>query len=322
MKVLVTGATGFIGSAVVEQLLERGHAVRAMVRRPDRAPLVTRFDVEAVYGDLESTSSVDRAVDGVDAVIHLGGRATFEPYERLESTIVQGTAHVADAAVRHGVHTVVFGSSAFVYDGGAAIDATTPAHPVLDYGRAKLDAEAVLDDVARTNGIRVANLRLPHVYGPQSLMFGLVRRRIVPFPGAGDNHFAQLHVDDAARALITAAERRWDGTAPIADRRTPTWNQFFTVLGELAPRVRVARVPRWLAVAGATFGGPLLGRIGPTMVSPDTIRGWNLDLQLSTDDVWDAIGAEPELPTIAEGIPATLDGVVAFRWRHPINDFG
>lgn len=258
---------------------------------------------------------------GVDAVIHLGGRATFEPYERIAPTIVEGTARLAHAAVRQGVRSIVFGSSAFVYGEGDTIDARTPAHPTLDYGRAKLDAEGVLDDVARANGIRVASLRLPHVYGPQSLMFGLVRKRIVPFPGDGENRFAQLHVDDAATALIAAAERGWDGTAPIADRWTPTWNQFFAVLGELAPRVRVVRFPTRLATAAARFGGPLLGRVGPTMVSPDTIRGWNLDLELVTDDVWDAIDAAPALPTIVEGIPATLDGVVAFRWRHPVNDF-
>lgn len=320
MKILVTGATGFIGTQVLELLATTDHDVRALVRRPSRAPLATRHRVEAVHGDLTSPSSIDRAVAGVDAIIHLGGRATFEPYDRLAETIVGGTELIADAAVRHGVRAIAFGSSAFVYGGEAPIDASTSPRPVLDYGRAKVDAERALEP-ARAAGVTVASLRLPHVYGPQSLLFGLVRRRIVPFPGDGRNRFAQLHVDDAARLLVSAIERGWDGTAPVADAETPTWNEFFEILKRYAPRVRIVRIPRRFALAGATIAGRLLGSLGATMVAPDTIRGWNLDVDIVDTTIWDALGIEPLHPTVASGIPATLDGVVAFRWRHPINDF-
>ncbi|NNE10948.1 MAG: NAD-dependent epimerase/dehydratase family protein, partial [Ilumatobacter sp.] len=224
----------------------------------------------------------------------------------------------ADAGVRH----LVFGSSAFVYSGrDDMIGADTVADPVLDYGRAKVDAERVLDEIAADSPLTVGSLRLPHVYGPQSLLFSFVRKRFLPFPGRGRNRFAQLHVADAARAMIVAAERRWQGVAPISAGESPTWNEFFGVLEEYAPRVKVVRMPAGFAIAGAAVAGPVLGRVGPTMVTPDTIRGWNLDVAIDAGSVWAELGLEPEHPTVLTGIPSVLDDVVSFRWRHPVADF-
>lgn len=320
MRVLVTGATGFIGYEVSRQLAGSGHDVRLLVRRPTRAPLVATFGHELVFGDLGAPASIERAVQGVDAVIHLAGRATFEPYEHLADTLVDGTSMLAETAARAGVEHFVFGSSAFVYDSGA-IDASTRTAPALDYGRAKVDAEARLDAIADRTGLQVGSLRLPHVYGAQSLLFGFVRRRLIPFPGDGTNRFAQLHVRDAAAALIAATEQRWTGSQPISDLETPTWNDFFDILGEYAPRVRVVRMPRRLATLGAGALGSVLSRIGPTMVARDTIRGWNLDLDIDPSAAWRELGIAPEHRSVATGIPATLDDVVAFRWRHPVNDW-
>ncbi len=320
MTILLTGATGFIGSEVVRQLAAAGQQTRVMVRRPSRAPLLAGLDVEPLYGDLTSVPSLARAVRGVDVVIHLGGRATFEPYSRLFPTMVEGTAHLARAAAEAGVGHIVYGSSMFVYDGSSAIGDDTAASPALAYGRAKLHAEAALSRITEAGGPTVASVRLPHVYGPQSLLFGLVRHRRVVFPGPGDNPFAQLHVEDAARVLIAAALQRWSGTAPVADDESVTWNDFFEILTTFAPETRVVRVPRRLATGGAAVAGAVLGRRGPTMVSADTIRGWNLSLRLTSRRLWSELDLTPRYRGVLEGIPACLDGSVAFRWRHPVFD--
>ncbi len=319
--ILVTGATGFIGLEVVRQLVASGHRPRVMVRRLTRAPLLASMDVEAIHGDLMSTPSLERAVEGVDVVIHLAGRATFEPYDRLEPTMVDGTARLARAAAGAGVSHIVFGSSMFVHDGATPVDDTTSPNPVLDYGRSKQAAETTLTGIMADGGPTVAAIRLPHVYGPQSVLFGLVRRRLVVFPGRGENLFAQLHVEDAARVLIAAAEQRWTGTGPIADEHTVTWNEFFDVLTAYAPRIRVQRLPASLAIGAAYLAGPVLGRLGPTLVSPDTVRGWNLSLPVLTRRLWSELDLEPRHPSVLSGIPATLDAAVAFRWRHPVFDW-
>lgn len=83
MRVLVTRATGFIGLEVAAQLAERGLRPRLAVRRTPRAPLLHHLDAELVYADLGAPSTLQRAVAGCDAVIHLAGRAMFEPARRL-----------------------------------------------------------------------------------------------------------------------------------------------------------------------------------------------------------------------------------------------
>lgn len=320
MRILLTGATGFIGSELVRQLAVTEHHLRVMVHRPARAALLAGVDVEPVYGDLRSVPSLRSAVEGIDVVIHLGARATFESLSRLSPTIVEGTAQLARVGAEAGVEHIVYGSSMFVYDGTTAVDDDTVANPTIDYGRAKLSAESAISRIADAGGPTVANVRLPHVYGPQSLLFGLVRHGRVLFPGSGKNPFAQLHVEDAARVLIAAATQRWSGTAPVADDAIVTWNDFFDVLGIFAPDVRVLRVPQPLATGTAALGGALLGRLGPTMVSADTVRGWNLSLPLTSRTLWSELGLDPRYPSVVQGIPATLDGYVAFRWRHPLFD--
>jgi uncharacterized protein YbjT (DUF2867 family) len=321
MQVLVTGGTGFIGFEVVRRLVALGLRPRVMVRRETRAPLLNGLDVELVHGDLGSAPSLTRAADGMDAVIHLAGRATFESYDRLRPTLVDGTARLAAACAEADVGHIVFGSSVFVHDGSAPVDEHTPVRPQLDYGRAKVAAEQVLASAADAGGPTVAAIRLPHVYGPQSALFGLVRRRVVLFPGRGENHFAQLHVADAARVLVAAALDHWTGTAPVADADDVTWNAFFDVLTTFAPGVRLVRVPSTLATGVAAVVGPLLGRLGPTLLSVDTVRGWNLELPVTGTSLWRDLGLEPVHASVVTGIPATLDAAVAFRWRHSVSDW-
>jgi nucleoside-diphosphate-sugar epimerase len=321
-RVLVTGGTGLIGLEVVRQLCAAGYRPRVLIRRPHRGALLRSHDIEPVAGDLAVPESLDRAVEGVDTVIHLGGRATFERYSRLAPTLVDGTAYLADTAARAGVEHLVFASSALVYGSSVMpIDRDTPVDPQNGYGLAKVEAERQLAGVSRRRGLTVGSLRLPHVYGPHSILFQQVRRGFAAFPGSMTNPYSHLHVDDAARALIAAAQTRWAGTAPIADRYNATWEEFFEVLRAYVPRLTVIRLPQTLGYAGAAVIEPLLsGRRRTTLYSTGTVIGFNLALPIDSDETWRELGIVPTYPTIAEGVPATLDGYVHFLWRHPAWD--
>jgi nucleoside-diphosphate-sugar epimerase len=98
-KILVTGATGFIGFEVPKQLAEQGAVPRLMVRRPLRSLLLKSLKAERMQADLLSPQSLDRLCDGVDGVIHLGGRATFEPYHLIAPSLLQGSINVMQAAI-------------------------------------------------------------------------------------------------------------------------------------------------------------------------------------------------------------------------------
>ena len=319
MRVLVTGATGFIGSEVVRQLARAGMRPRVLVRRPTRAGVLDGLDVEAVFGDLTVPDTLHDAVAGCDAIVHLGGRAVFEPARRLTPTFVAGTRALADAAEAAGVRRFVFGSSLLVHhpsERPVGVD-TVPA-PVIDYGRVKLQMEQEL--AARTS-LSVANVRLPHVYGAGDQLFANVRRGVLAVPGRGSAPFSHLHVHDAARVLIAAALGEWQGARGIGDRDPAGWDRFLRELQRLLPRLVVIRLPAPLALVGTAVMRVVRSRLEtPDIFTPDTVRAWKMALWVEPDLLWDELGIEPEVPDYRVGLRRSLDDAVNRVWRHSVHD--
>ena len=321
-KVLVTGATGFIGLEVSRQLADAGYTPRLMVRRPLRAMALGAIDAEMMQGDLSRPESLKRLLSGVDTVIHLGARATFESYEILKPSIVDGSLNLFKAARQAGVKSFVYGGSLLVYGvQDRRIDQGTPASPNSSYARAKLEAETRLRELAAESGMAFVSLRLPHVYGAMSLLFDQVRNGRVIFPGRGDNLFAHLHVTDAARAMIKAAKNRITGVYVVADEQSCTWNEFFATIRLYYPRLRLRHVPKWIALLGTAsldLAAAIFKR--PNQFSRGAVENWNLKLPVVNGTLQDTLGLSPLFPSIHQGVPAVLDQCIAFAWIHSIRD--
>ncbi len=321
-RVLVTGSTGFIGWEVARLLAEEGVHPRLLVRRMQRGILVSPLDAEPVNGDLASPSSLRRAVEGTDTVIHLAARASFEAYRYVRPSIVDGSANLMDAAAAAGVKCFVYASSLLVYGGQKEpIDRRTPVGPVSDYGRAKVEAERALQLKARKASIAFCAVRLPHVYGARDAVFERIRRGILLVPGRGLNVYGHLHVRDAARVLVEAARQRFEGILPVADDESATWREFFNVVKSYYPSFRKLTVPAPLSIAGAFFLQTMAHLRGwQTLETPAGVKSWNLNLPVRKGVLWEELGLKPQYPTIHEGIPAVLDDCVAYRWIHPLHD--
>lgn len=321
-QILVTGATGFIGFELAKQLSQGGHRPRLMVRRPERSALLRPLDAALISADLMSETSLQRAVEGVDTVFHLGARAVFEPYHRVRPTIVDGSLSLMRAAVEAGVRSFVYASSLLVYDDqNEDIQGWTPAVPRVGYGQAKLEAEHRLQELADKAGMQFAAIRLPHVYGASDLLFERAHRGRLLRIGSGDNLYSHLHVRDAARLLTAVAERGWTGISAVGDERPTTWREFFATLREHYPRYREVTIPTWLARLGTHLMRPLLAlRSRPSLMTPDTVTGWGLQLPVARDLLWKQLDLQPLYASISQGIPAALDDSLAFRWQHPISD--
>ncbi len=321
-RVLVTGATGFIGYEVAKQLSDRGFKPRLLVRRPFRGMILKSLDAELVQGDLLEAQSLRRAVAGIDTVIHLGAVAAFVSYRMVRPSIVDGSRNMMEAARELGVKNFVYGGTLLVYGGQAQpIDQTTPAAPVLGYGRAKLEAERMMADMAGESGIRFTSLRLPHTYGARSLFFEEARRGRVLFPGRGDNLYAHLNVTDAARALIHAAEGGVSGSMVVADNLSCTWNELFKATRTFYPRLKITHVPKPLALLATGIMDLFhMTASSPNLYSAGAVRSWNLNLPVVRGTLSDLLGLDPLYPTIHEGIPAVLDESISFCWRHSMKD--
>lgn len=308
MKVLVTGASGFIGQEVSRQLSFGGYRPRLMIRQAGDDCDICHLDADFAMADLRNHNSLKRAVRDVDGIIHLGARATFESYERLKPSILDGSVALMKAGIDAGVRRFVYSSSLLVYGGrNSRVSADTPVDPVLDYGRIKVDTENRLSKLAHAAGVAFTALRLPHVYGARDLYFNRLRDGRLILPGLGKNIYTHLHVADAAAAIIACAEQGFSGILPVGDRLPSTWSKFLEIVKPHYPDARVHLLPRWLALLATSLLTPFRRiRPNPGLETPGAVRTYNFNLAVEPDLLWKDLGLAPRYPTIYEGIPAAV----------------
>jgi len=207
---LITGAGGFVGTALCRRLRADGHRVRALLRQPADGPWDERLTC-----DLGTDPLPVGLMDGIDGVFHLAGIAHVQDVAGISDAVykqvnVAGTAALLDAAVTAGVRGFVYFSSikAAAEPGERCVDETWDAWPADAYGRSKREAEALVLRAGREQGLHVCNLRPCLVYGPgvkgnlARLIEAVDRGRFPPLPELG-NRRSMVGLDD----LIDAAQR-------------------------------------------------------------------------------------------------------------------
>ncbi|MEU9834333.1 NAD(P)-dependent oxidoreductase [Streptosporangium sp. NPDC048047] len=250
MTVLVTGATGRVGSRFVPRLLQRTRAVRVLVRDAVRAEPLARLGAEVVVGDLRDTGDLAGALKGAEAVVHLGAAFRGVPDEEAVAVNHAATVELAAAALRAGVdrfvHTgtnLVYGSG-FIHGDGRARD-TGRGRPAAEtdeiltpagaYPRSKAEAERVLGEMHRAEGLPLRVLRLAFVYGDGDphLAESLHWAR----GWAAHRRLHMVHHADVAQALILALSARGvDGeTFNVADDAPVTALELLRLNGEPIP---------------------------------------------------------------------------------------
>jgi nucleoside-diphosphate-sugar epimerase len=308
MKLLVTGASGFIGHEAARQLSVNGYRPRLMIRQAGDDCEICHFDADFVVADLRKPESLKAAVKGIDGILHLAARATFESYNTLRPSILDGSLALMKAGIEAGVSRFVYSSSLLVYRGSpSVVTVDTEVNPVLDYGRIKVETENRLLEIAKSAGIAFAALRLPHVYGLRDLYFRQLQAGRLILPGLGNNRYTHLHVADAASAMIACAEQAYEGIAPIGDRLPSSWADFTRVARQYCPGARVYSVPQWLALLATALLTPFRRvRPYPGLETPGAVRTYNFNLAVDPDSLWKDLGMAPAYPTIFEGIPAVV----------------
>ncbi len=214
LKTLVTGAAGFLGLYIVEQLVARGDHVRALIRRPVDA--LERLGVEVVYGDIRSAAAVEAACADRDVVFHVAGVAgIWGAWEHFFGVNTLGTRHVLAGCRRHGVSRLVYTSSpsvTFAGDDQVGVDesAPYPTRWLCHYQHTKALAE---QEVLAANGTQLATCSLrPHlIWGPRDRhlvprLIERARRGQLRRVGDGTNRIDMVHVENAARAHLLAAD--------------------------------------------------------------------------------------------------------------------
>ncbi|MCP4572964.1 MAG: NAD-dependent epimerase/dehydratase family protein [bacterium] len=326
--VALTGATGFLGSHLADQLLARGDRVRASIRATSSLRWLEGKPLETVQVDLTDPAGCDRLLDGADGVIHCAGVVTATSEEGYRRGNVETTRALLEAARRRWSEPPAETAPAFVYvsslaaHGPAPLDRpareTDPAAPITAYGRSKREAEAL---VSGAGGLfRTAILRPPGLYGPRDKDFlpllKLARRGWLPRLGRSLGGLSLVDGRDAAAAAVALLDSPdAEGVFFVDDGRAGySFPDLAEALAEAAGRpVRMLPIPLWpLRLATAVVG--LFGARRSPVLNPDRIRdltvcGWACD--------GSRLAAATGFPTprpAARGLAETMEFCVREGW--------
>jgi len=217
-RVLVTGATGFIGTHLVRALRRAGASVAALDLDVSKAGSPAD-GVDWIQGDIFDAARLASAARGADTVIHLvakthdfsAGEDREDEYRRINVT---GTRNLLEACDREAVRHVVYFSSvkAMTEEAEGILDESCPPQPTTAYGRTKLEAEETLRQFGLEHGVRTTTLRFPLVYGPGNkgnvyrMIEAVDRGRFVVI-GRGDNRRSMVYVENVVEATLAVAGR-------------------------------------------------------------------------------------------------------------------
>jgi len=243
----VTGASGFVGGHLIEELVRKGYEVRGMVRKTSDVSLLKQLDVEIAYADLTQPETLVEVVKGVDAVIHLAAYYTFYGKKELYRLVnVEGTENLAKLSLKNGVKRFIYCSSTEAIGPvkNPPGDENTEPNPQFEYGRSKLQAELKVRELSRY-GLKYTIVRPSGIYGPRNVddvaywfittyaKGGLASKIIV---GSGTNLVQFAHVKDVVQGFTLVLER-WDVSENqiyiVSEDRAYTYLEVYKILSEI-----------------------------------------------------------------------------------------
>lgn len=213
-KVLVTGASGFIGTHLVAALAARGDEVSCLVRRTSNVELLQTTGAKLVFGDVTDPDSLPAAVAGQQVVYHLAGRTLVLKSRQFYEVNRRGVVHVVKACAGQETPPVLVYVSSLAAAGAAVDDRprieSDPPAPVSHYGRSKRSGEHAAESYAQR--VPISIIRPPIVFGEGDhlafpMFHTIMRLGVHMVPGFKPRLFSMIHADDLSQLLILAAER-------------------------------------------------------------------------------------------------------------------
>jgi nucleoside-diphosphate-sugar epimerase len=205
MKVLVTGATGFVGGHLVDELMDRSAEITVLARSASKAADLASRGIRVISGDLHHTGGLEQAARNQDVVYHVAGVVAARDEAGFRRANEEGTRNLLAAIERQGRSRFVLVSSlaaAGPAQSGAPLTGSEPPHPVTAYGRSKLAAEQLV----RSSSLCWSIVRPPIVYGPRDRevlkVFRLAKLGLAPVFGDGSQELSAVHARDLAKALV------------------------------------------------------------------------------------------------------------------------
>lgn len=319
MNVLVTGATGLVGSRLSTMLLDRGDRVRALIRDPQRAQWLADCGIDLVQGDLRRPHSFRNAVSGIDTVYHCAAQVAL-PYEGDRTKILQinveGTANLLAACAKAGVRRFVLASSVAVY-GETTDENVTEEHPIEPsgaYAESKALAERVVQNYA--GDFETVLVRPCIIYGPGDrnflpMFFEKFPNGFLPLVSGGRQPLDMVYTSDVAQALMLAGtvDEAAGEAYNVTDGQRHTVRELFELFGRLSKRrLRTVSVPYPIAYGFASLSTAwqrFRQSNAESLVTPENVRVLTYPHHYDISKIRRELCYEPQVP-VDEGLRRTV----------------
>ena len=298
-KIFVAGATGVLGRRAVKQLADAGHAVTGIARSDEKAELVRSLGGKPVRVDLFDAAALKDAIDGHDVVANLATHippltksafnGAWDENSRIRS---EGSRNLVDAALATGASRYIQEAISFMYEdrGDEWIDEDVPMI-IPNLNKSQLDAEANAARFTESGGVGVV-LRFGQFYAPDAFhttdMIKVARRRVAPAVGDPDSYAPNIHIDDAASAVVAALEAP-AGIYNVVDDDPVTKREFAEVMARALGKKAPHFIPKTLVKAAGSKASYLVR-----------------SQRVSNRRFKDATGWSPRYPSVREGLPPVI----------------
>jgi len=300
-KALVTGANGFVGSHLVEGLLDKGYQVRCLVRKTSNLRWLSGLNVEYVYADVANKTSLKEAVKDVDLVFHSAGLTKAKTSEEYFKANAEGTKNLVETCLEENpkLQRFVYISSQAAVGPGEderPLNETAPCRPVSYYGESKLEGEIIVSK--HFSQLPITIIRPPAVYGPRDTdmvgFFKVANKGLRIAFGRGISFVSLVYVKDLVEGIILTAENpKANGqTYFIADDKIYSWSEAFKIIAKVLHKGTIPlRIPKsfvfFLAFLSESFSR-LFGKtavFNTQKVKEITQRYWGLNVSKAKTDL-------------------------------------
>jgi dihydroflavonol-4-reductase len=267
MRVLITGANGFLSGHIIRELLRCGHTVRAMMRSGAKAPGISGLKIETVSGNITDKKDCEMAVAGCDVVIHAAAD-TNQWYRRIEDYYpvnVEATANIIGAAARENCKRLIFVSTANTMGFGTLAmpgNESTPVSPLFmksGYARSKFLAQELVLKAVKAHGMDAVVVNPTFMIGPidhnphSGRIFNMVlNKRVVICPPGGKNF---VDVRDAAKGIVSAMKTGKPGECYLIAGENISFREFFLKTARLSgQKPLLVSIPEFMLILPGLCG--------------------------------------------------------------------
>jgi farnesol dehydrogenase len=327
MPILITGSTGYIGSILTARLAEQGETIRILCRKDPGVEAFNKPNIEKAWGDITDRASLDKAMKGVDRIYHLAAYARlWSKHPATFSRInVEGTRHVLESALAHGVRKVVYTSTAGVI-GPSADKPMNEDMPRITgffnpYEETKAEAEAIALGF-QSRGLAVSIVNPSRVYGPGldtgSNPVTKVAERYIKgqwklIPGSGKDIGSYCFIDDVVEGHMLAMSKGRPGQRYIFGGVNASFNELMDTIRRWSGiQIRLRHIPFPVLLLFSQvqlMRANLTGK--PPLITPDWVRKYKYDWALDSNKAVQELGYH--IRPLDEGIQKTIEWLKEHR---------